>query len=156
MGTTYSITMHQNNGTDYDTLNPATTSSQVIASSTIVNELGIPAGSSIDAALSGIIHTPVICTFTTANWQDDGKIYASGYNGYTQTVDCAGLLATDDYRTRVVPVGNATSSDEQSLTDAAYMMVNRFSCDTNGKLTARVYATAKPTVDFQVAVVISR
>ena len=150
MGTTYSITMHQNNGTDYDTLNPATTSSQVIASSTIVNELGIPAGSSIDAALSGIIHTPVICTFTTDDWG------LTGENIYTQVVDCAGLLTTDDYRTRVVPVGNATNPIVQQSTDAAYMMVDRFSCDTNGKLTARVYATAAPTVDFQVAVVISR
>lgn len=150
MGTTYSITMHQNNGTDYDTLNPATTSTQVMASSTIVNELGIPAGSSIDAAISVVVRAPVICTFTTAGWT------ANGTNTWTQTVNCAGLLATDDYRTRVVPVGNATSSDEQAQTDAAYMMVNRFSCDADGKLTARVYATAKPAVDFQVAVVICR
>lgn len=149
MGTTYSITMHQHNGTDYDTLNPATISTQVTASSGIINELGIPSGSSIDAAIAGIIRTPAVCTLTAADWT------SSGTNTWTQSVDCADLLATDDYRTRVIPVGNADSTT-QAKTDEAYALVDRFSCDTDGKLTARVYNETAPTVDFQVAVVICR
>ena len=88
-------------------------------------------------------------TFTVAGWtsQSDGS--------FKQTVTASGLLATDDYRTAtVLPVGN-DNKDTQAATDAAYALVDRWTCDTDDQLTARC-PKEKPTTEFQVHIVIMR
>lgn len=94
------------------------------------------------------VDNPIIVTFSTSLWsaQSDGS--------YTQSVSCSGLQTTDDYRTRVEPVGNASDPAAQELTDQAYSCVNYFACNTNGQLFAR--ASTQPKVNFNVAVVIIR
>lgn len=88
-------------------------------------------------------------TFTVAGWtsQSDGS--------FKQTVTATGLKATDDYRTAtVLPVGN-DNKDTQAATDAAYALVDRWTCDTDDQLTARC-PKEKPTTEFQVHIVIMR
>jgi len=93
--------------------------------------------------------TIVTVTFATASWTLNGTTGC-----YEQTVSVAGLLASDGKNVRVEPVGS-TDADAQALTDAAFAMIDRESCDTDGYLYARCPDGA-PTVDFQAAVVISR
>ncbi len=93
--------------------------------------------------------TPVTCSFTVAGWTLN-----STTSCYEQTVACAGLLTTDDKRTSVTPVGS-TDAAAQKLTDAAEALVTRYSCGTDGYLSARA-ASTKPTVAFSVAVSIIR
>lgn len=97
----------------------------------------------------------VTVTFATASW----TLNATS-NCYEQTVACEGLLAADSYNIDAVPVGS-TDAAAQALTDAAYAVMagpgGRMACDTDGQLYARCPAgAAAPTINFQVAVVISR
>lgn len=147
MASNYNITMKQYNGTDYDTLYPKTKGAQVAVSDALATELGVTAGSDVDTAISNVVRAPIIVTLPVSGWSSTAP--------YTQSVACAGLLATDDYRTQVRPVGNASDPDAQALTDAAYGCVDYFACTTNGQLYARCPSTL-PEVDFQVAVVICR
>lgn len=88
-------------------------------------------------------------TFTSSGWtsQSDGS--------FKQTIAASGLLVTDDYKTTtIMPVGNDNPTTQES-TDTAYALVDRWTCDADGQLTARCPKT-KPTVDFSVHVVILR
>ena len=100
----------------------------------------------IDAATKPAI---VTVTFPVAGWTQNDTTGC-----YEQTVAVAGLLTTDGKNIRVEPVGS-TDADAQALTDAAFAMIDRVSCDTDGQLYARCPDGA-PTVAFQAAVVISR
>ncbi|MEA4813902.1 MAG: hypothetical protein VB112_03200 [Oscillospiraceae bacterium] len=111
-------------------------------------------GSAVSAATRGtdysLINSPVTVTFGTSGWALNSTTGA-----YEQSVACTGLLTTDDQRTRVEPVGNASDPDAQAMTDEAYACVDYFACTTNGQLYARS-PDAAPTVAFQVRVIIER
>jgi hypothetical protein len=96
------------------------------------------------------INPPVTVTFTASGWTQDET---SG--NYTQSIACTGLLSTDDYRTRVEPVGNADDSDTQALTDEAFSLIDYMACNTDGYLFARCPNSA-PSVNLSVAVIIAR
>lgn len=98
---------------------------------------------------SAWVSDPITCTFTTTGWTTSGS-------NLIQSVDCAGLLTSDDQRTTIVPVGNASDPAAQALTDAAFSMVDYWACNENGKLYARIPGTTKPTTNFNVNVIITR
>lgn len=94
-------------------------------------------------------------TFATANWTHNGTT-----NCYEQTVDVAGLLATDGYNVEIGPVGS-TDAAAQALTDAAYGAVftagGYMACTTNGQLYCRgPKGGSAPTSNFQAWIKISR
>lgn len=97
-----------------------------------------------------IIADPIIVDFPATGWVQNGTTGC-----YEQTVVCGGLLASDGYKTRVEPVGDASDADAQALTDAAYSMMDYVACNADGVLYARCPDGA-PEVAFSVAVVIAR
>lgn len=92
---------------------------------------------------------PIIVTVPVTGWKKQTN------GSFTQSVAVPQLLATDDYRTMVMPVGNKADPAAQALTDAAYALMDYVSCDVDGQLYLRCKDT-KPTINFQVAVVITR
>ena len=111
-------------------------------------------GTSVSAAARGtdysLVNTPITVTFTSAGWTLNATTGA-----YEQSVACAGLLTTDDKRTRVTSVGDASDPDAQALTDEAYGMIDYVGCTTDGYLYARCPDGA-PEVAFSADVIIMR
>lgn len=91
---------------------------------------------------------PIILTFPASGWALQSN------STFTQSIACQGLKATDNYRSRVEPVGNENDPEAQELTDAAFSCVNYAACNQNGYLFLR--CKDKPEVNFNVAVVIIR
>lgn len=110
---------------------------------------GNPHGTTAEQAGAATKPVIVTVTFTVAGW-----VHNATTGCYEQSVACAGLLATDGKNVRVEPVGN-TDAAAQALTDAAFAMIDRVACNTDGYLYARCPDGA-PTVQFQADAVISR
>ncbi len=91
---------------------------------------------------------PIILTFPASGWALQSN------KTFTQSIACAGLKTTDNYRSRVEPVGNSSDPGAQELTDAAYACINYAACNEDGFLFLR--CKTKPKVNFNVAVVIIR
>ena len=125
-------------------LNKATLLDDVTA-----EKLGLTRDPTVNQALAGILRKPVQATLAADGW-------TAITGGWTQSVAVAGLLATDDTRTRVDPARNAsgvsTANDEAFallLEPGAYV-----GCQQNGYLYCRV--VNKPTTAINLQITIGR
>ena len=96
-----------------------------------------------------LVGLPVVVSVPYDVWVQNAATSA-----YEQSVKVAGLLATDDKRTRVEVVGS-TDIAVQALIDKAAGCISYVACNTNGKLYLRCDESA-PETTFSVAVVIVR
>ena len=96
-----------------------------------------------------LVNAPVIVSVPYTGWVKNATT-----NAYEQSVAVAGLLATDDKRTRVEIVGS-TDVAAQALIDTAAGLLSYVACNTNGQLYMRCDSRA-PATTFSVAVVIER
>ena len=100
-------------------------------------------------------------TSVTVTLPASGWVLNSSTTCYEQTVPVTGLLATDSTKTVTVCSHGSTDAAAQLLTDEAYGCIftkgGYAACNTAGKLYVRGPAGGdKPTVDFQVYVIIHR
>ena len=70
---------------------------------TTASKLGLTGDPTVNQALAGILRKPIQATLTVSGW-------TAVTGGYTQSVAVAGLLTTDDTRTRVDPVRSESGS----------------------------------------------
>ena len=96
-----------------------------------------------------LVNAPVIVSVPYTGWVKNATT-----NAYEQSVAVAGLLATDDKRTRVEIVGS-TDVAAQALIDTAAGLLSYLACNANGQLYMRCDSGA-PATTFSVAVVIAR
>lgn len=122
----------------------------VITASGILKGAG---SGNVSAAARGtdysLVNAPVIVSVPYTGWVKNATT-----NAYEQSVAVAGLLATDDKRTRVEIVGS-TDVSAQALIDTAAGLLSYVACNTNGQLYMRCDSGA-PATTFSVAVVIAR
>ena len=116
---------------------------------TTAEKLGLSGDPTVSQALASILQKPVQATLTVAGW-------TATTGGYEQSVAVAGLLATDDTRTRVDPVRNV--SDSAPANDEAFSLLQEpgayVGCRQNGYLYCRV--VNKPTAAIKLQVTIGR
>ena len=96
-----------------------------------------------------LVNAPVIVSVPYTGWVKNATT-----NAYEQSVAVAGLLATDDKRTRVEIVGS-TDVAAQALIDTAAGLLSYVACNANGQLYMRCDSGA-PATTFSVVVVIVR
>lgn len=116
---------------------------------TTAEKLGLTGDPTVNQALAGILQKPIQATLAADGWTD-----ITG--GYEQSVAVAGLLATDDTRTRVDPVRNASGLAHAN--DAAFALLQEpgayVGCQQNGYLYCRV--VNKPTRAIRLQITIGR
>ena len=116
---------------------------------TTAEKLGLAGDPTVNQALAGILQKPIQATLAADGW-------TAVTGGYTQSVSVAGLLATDDTRTRVDPVRNA--SDSNPANDEAFACLQEpgayVGCQQDGYLYCRV--VNKPTAAINLQVTIGR
>ena len=116
---------------------------------TTASKLGLTGDPTVNQALAGILHKPIQATLTVSGW-------TAVTGGYTQSVAVAGLLISDDARTRVDPVRGATS--DTTASDEAFACLQEpgayVGCRQNGYLYCRV--VNKPTAAIKLQVTIGR
>lgn len=116
---------------------------------TTAEKLGLTGDPTVNQAIAGILQKPIQATLTVAGW-------TAITGGYDQSVAVAGLLATDDTRTRVDPVRNA--SDSAPANDEAFALLQEpgayVGCQQDGYLYCRV--VNKPTTAINLQVTIGR
>lgn len=115
---------------------------------TTAEKLGLTGDPTVNQALAGILQKPIRAKLTVSGWTAvDG--------GYTQSVAVAGLLTTDDTRTRVDPV---RSESGYQASDEAFACLQEpgayVGCRQNGYLYCRV--VNKPTSVIKLQVTIGR
>lgn len=112
-------------------------------------KLGLTGDPTVNQALAGILRKPIQATLTVSGW-------TAVTGGYTQSVAVSGLLATDDTRTRVDPVRNA--SDSTPANDEAFALLQEpgayVGCQQDGYLYCRV--VNKPTTAIHLQITIGR
>ena len=112
-------------------------------------QLGLRGEPTFSQALAGILQKPVQATLTADGW-------TAITGGYEQSVAVAGLLATDDTRTRVDPARNA--SGISTANDEAFALLQEpgayVGCQQNGYLYCRV--VNKPTRAIRLQITIGR
>lgn len=112
-------------------------------------KLGLTGDPTVNQALAAILQKPIQATLTAAGW-------TAITGGYEQSVAVAGLLATDDTRTRVDPVRNA--SGIATANDEAFALLQEpgayVGCQQNGYLYCRV--VNKPTTAINLQITIGR
>ena len=116
---------------------------------TTAEKLGLTGDPTVSQALAGILRKPVQATLTEAGW-------TAITGGYEQSVAVAGLLATDDTRTRVDPARNV--SGISTANDEAFALLQEpgayVGCQQNGYLYCRV--VNKPTRAIRLQITIGR
>ena len=125
-------------------LNKATLLDDVTA-----EKLGLTGDPTVNQALAGILQKPIQATLAADGW-------TAITGGWTQSVAVAGLLATDDTRTRVDPARNA--SGISTANDEAFALLQEpgayVGCQQNGYLYCRV--VNKPTRAIRLQITIGR
>lgn len=115
---------------------------------TTASKLGLTGDPTVNQALAGILRKPIQATLTVSGW-------TAVTGGYTQSVAVAGLLTTDDTRTRVDPVRSESGSQAN---DEAFSCLQEpgayVGCRQNGYLYCRV--VNKPTAAIKLQVTIGR
>ena len=107
-----------------------------------------PEDPTVNQALAGILRKPIQATLTVSGW-------AAVTGGYTQSVAVAGLLTTDDTRTRVDPVRSESGSQANDEAFACLQEPGAYvGCRQNGYLYCRV--VNKPTAAIKLQVTIGR
>ena len=116
---------------------------------TTAEKLGLTGDPTVNEALAGILQKPIQATLTAAGW-------TAITGGYEQSVAVAGLLATDDTRTRVDPARNA--SGISTANDEAFALLQEpgayVGCQQDGYLYCRV--VNKPTRAIRLQITIGR
>ena len=116
---------------------------------TTAEKLGLTGDPTVNQALAAILQKPILATLTVAGW-------TAITGGWSQSVAVAGLLETDDTRTRVDPVRNV--SDSNPANDEAFALLQEpgayVGCKQDGYLYCRV--VNKPEADIRLQVVIGR
>ena len=124
-------------------LNKATLLDDVTA-----EKLGLSGDPTVSQALAGILQKPIQATLTVSGW-------TAVTGGDTQSVAVAGLLTTDDTRTRVDPVRSESGSQAN---DEAFTCLQEpgayVGCQQDGYLYCRV--VNKPTTAINLQVTIGR
>lgn len=119
-----------------------------LLSDTTAAKLGLTGDPTVSQALAGILQKPIQATLTVAGW-------TAVTGGWTQSAAVAGLLATDDTRTRVDPVRSESGSQAN---DEAFALLQEpgayVGCKQNGYLFCRV--VNKPTAAINLQVTIGR
>ena len=111
-------------------------------------KLGLSGDPTVSQALASILQKPVQATLTVAGW-------TATTGGYEQSVSVAGLLATDDTRTRVDPVRNVSDSDPANEAFALLQEPGAYvGCKQDGYLYCRV--VNKPTTAIHLQITIGR
>lgn len=114
---------------------------------TTAEKLGLTGDPTVNQALAGILQKPIQATLTAAGW-------TAITGGYEQSVAVAGLLATDDTRTRVDPVRNA--SGIAIANDEAFSLLQEpgayVGCQQNGYLYCRVVNKPKKAIRLQITI----
>ena len=112
-------------------------------------KLGLTGDPTVNQALAGILQKPILATLTVAGW-------TAITGGWSQSVAVAGLLATDDTRTRVDPVRNA--SGIATANAEAFALLQEpgayVGCQQDGYLYCRV--VNKPTTAIHLQITIGR
>ena len=111
-------------------------------------KLGLTGDPTVNQALAGILQKPIKAKLTVSGWTAvDG--------GYTQSVAVAGLLTTDDTRTRVDPVRSNSGYQDSDEAFACLQEPGAYvGCLQNGYLYCRV--VNKPTAAIKLQVTIGR
>ena len=116
---------------------------------TTAEKLGLTGDPTVNQALAGILQKPIQATLAADGW-------TAITGGWTQSVAVAGLLATDDTRTRVDPARNA--SGISTANDEAFALLQEpgayVGCQQNGYLYCRV--VNKPTRAIRLQITIGR
>lgn len=116
---------------------------------TTAEKLGLTGDPTVNQALAGILQKPIQATLTVAGW-------TAITGGWAQSVAVAGLLVTDDTRTRVDPARNA--SGIATANDEAFALLQEpgayVGCQQNGYLYCRV--VNKPTRAIRLQITIGR
>lgn len=115
---------------------------------TTAEKLGLTGDPTVNQALAGILQKPIRAKLTVSGWTAvDG--------GYTQSVAVAGLLTTDDTRTRVDPVRSESGYQDSDEAFACLQEPGAYvGCLQNGYLYCRV--VNKPTAAIKLQVTIGR
>ena len=112
-------------------------------------KLGLTGDPTVNDALAGILQKPIQATLAADGWE-------TITGGYAQSVAVAGLLATDDTRTRVDPARNA--SGISTANDEAFALLQEpgayVGCQQDGYLYCRV--VNKPTRAIRLQITIGR
>ena len=115
---------------------------------TTAEKLGLTGDPTVNQALAGILRKPIQATLTVSGW-------TAVTGGYTQSVAVAGLLTTDDTRTRVDPVRSESGSQAN---DEAFSLLQEpgayVGCQQDGYLYCRV--VNKPTTAINLQITIGR
>lgn len=114
---------------------------------TTVEKLGLTGDPTVNQALAGILRKPIQATLTVAGW-------TAITGGWAQSVAVAGLLATDDTRTRVDPVRSGT--DIETAPDEAFALLQEpgayVGCKQDGYLYCRVVNKPAAAIKLQVTI----
>ena len=111
-------------------------------------KLGLTGDPTVNQALAGILQKPIQATLAADGWE-------TITGGYTQSVAVAGLLTTDDTRTRVDPVRSESGSQANDEAFACLQEPGAYvGCRQNGYLYCRV--VNKPTAAIKLQVTIGR
>lgn len=115
---------------------------------TTAEKLGLTGDPTVNQALAGILRKPIKAKLTVSGWTAvDG--------GYTQSVAVAGLLTTDDTRTRVDPVRSENGYQDSDEAFACLQEPGAYvGCKQDGYLYCRV--VNKPTAAIKLQVTIGR
>lgn len=111
-------------------------------------KLGLSGDPTVSQALAGILQKPIRAKLTVSGW-------TAVTGGYEQSVAVAGLLTTDDTRTRVDPVRSESGSQANDEAFACLQEPGAYvGCRQNGYLYCRV--VNKPTSVIKLQVTIGR
>ena len=115
---------------------------------TTAEKLGLTGDPTVNQALAGILQKPIQATLPADGW-------TAITEGYAQSVAVAGLLATDDTRTRVDPVRSESGSQANDEAFACLQEPGAYvGCRQNGYLYCRV--VNKPTTVIKLQITIGR
>ena len=109
-------------------------------------KLGLTGDPTVNQALAGILRKPIQVTLTVFGWK-------AVTGGYTQSVEVAGLLATDDTRTRVDPIRSESGSRANDEAFACLQEPGAYvGCQQNGYLYCRVVNKPKRAIRLQITI----
>ena len=115
---------------------------------TTAEKLGLTGDPTVNQALAGILQKPIKAKLSVSGW-------TAVTGGYEQSVAVAGLLTTDDTRTRVDPVRSESGSQASDEAFACLQEPGAYvGCRQNGYLYCRV--VNKPTSIIKLQVTIGR
>ena len=111
-------------------------------------KLGLTGDPTVNQALAGILQKPILAMLPAYAW-------TAVTGGYEQSVEVAGLLTTDDTRTRVDPLRKESGSQANDEAFACLQEPGAYvGCRQNGYLYCRV--VNKPTAAIKLQVTIGR